>query len=74
MMGSFNFYFPYSLKYFLFMIILFLFLGSFLKCKYFLKIIKLINILQTLLEEQLIPLEDDLENTFNAFKPQEYFI
>ena len=41
----------------------FFFLGSFLKCKYFLKIIKLINIRQSLLEEQIIPLEDDLENT-----------
>lgn len=39
------------------------FLGSFLKCKYFKKIIKLINIRQTLLEEQIIPLEDDLENS-----------
>lgn len=38
-------------------------MGSFLKCKYFLKIIKLINIWQTLLEEQIIPLEDDLENS-----------
>lgn len=63
MMGSFNFYFPYSLKYFLFRVILFFFLGSFLKCKYFFKIIKLINIRQSLLEEQIIPLEDDLENT-----------